>query len=86
VQYPQGFISTAFDGGVTPQGFEITGGIWVDDSIVYFDCLKGKIPSDGGVFPLPSGIKGVWDRYLDYYGAPTVLPVLVPMTCSDLGL
>ncbi len=87
---PSGFVTT---GGRrrrhTPRGFEITGGIWVDDTIIYHDCIK-PLALDGGAVPLPNGVRGVWDRYQDYYGGTAaspapVLPVLVPMTCADVG-
>jgi hypothetical protein len=86
---PTGFTKTGSDGGgAVPEGFEITGGVWVDDSNVYYDCIK---PLDGGVngLSLPNGVKGVWDRYQDYYAGTAqnpapIVPVLVPLTCSDL--
>jgi hypothetical protein len=89
---PSGFVSTPSnaDGGAPkPEGFAVTGDIWVDDSIVYHDCIK---PLDGGTaaLNLSNGISGVWDRYQDYNAgsasspAPTV-PVLVPTSCKDLG-
>ncbi len=80
---PAGFVSTGSDGGgITPAGFSLTNGIWVDDSLVYYDCLK-PLGADAGL-ALPNGVTGVWDRYVDYYGTNTPIPVLVPMTCSDI--
>jgi hypothetical protein len=79
------FVNTNSDGGTRTEGFEVTGGIWVDDTFIYRNCL-----SDAGV-NLSNGIRGVWDRYQDYYSgtamspAPTV-PVLYPMSCSDVSL
>jgi hypothetical protein len=81
-------VATAQDGGTTPAGFEVTGGMLVDDTYVYFDCIKGL---DGGVgaLDLSHGIRGVWDRYQDF-GAGTsqnpapVQPALFPMNCDDL--
>src|SRR5207244_1552424 len=58
------FVQTNRDGGTHPEGFEITGGLWVDDSYVYRDCIA---PLDGGVPNLARGIRGVWDRYQDFY-------------------
>jgi hypothetical protein len=79
------FVSTGSDGGTKPEGFEITGSIWVNDSIVYHDCLKTL---DGGVMGLNlnNGIRGVWSRYSDYYSSmnPPTYPVLTPTQCSDL--
>jgi hypothetical protein len=93
-RYPPNFIVSKADGGTpTTRGFELNNGVWVDDSIVYYDCIR-TLPVDGGI-PLPNGVRGVWDRYNDFYGsvrdpdsgvytpAPTV-PVLVPLTCADL--
>jgi len=93
-RYPPGFVASKSDGGTpTPEGFELSNGVWVNDSIIYYDCIKG-LPADAGI-PLPNGIRGVWDRYNDFYGgtydpdsgtytdAPTV-PVLTPMTCADI--
>jgi hypothetical protein len=80
------FVRTDRDGGVHTEGFEINGSLWVDDTFIYKDCIA---PLDGGVLNLPTGIRGVWDRYQDYYAgttanpAPTV-PVLYPMSCADL--
>jgi hypothetical protein len=90
-RYPMGFNATKADGGVTPEGFELSNGVWVDDSQVYHNC-SASIPGDGGTFA--NGIKGFWDRYQDFYGSTKladggyqnapVLPVLVPLTCADL--
>jgi hypothetical protein len=92
-RYPPGFIVSKADGGTpTTNGFQLNNGVWVDDSIVYYDCIK-PLAADAGI-PLPNGIRGVWDRYNDFYGetgnadsgfmpAPTY-PVLIPMTCADL--
>jgi hypothetical protein len=80
------FVNTDRDGGTHTEGFAVTGGLWVDDSFIYKSCIA---PLDGGVLHLPTGIRGVWDRYQDYYAgsaanpAPTV-PVLFPMSCADL--
>jgi hypothetical protein len=80
------FVNTNNDGGTHTEGFEVTGGLWVDDSFIYKSCIQ---PLDGGVLNLPNGIRGVWDRYQDYYAgtaanpAPTV-PVLYPTSCADL--
>jgi hypothetical protein len=86
VTNPAVFVQTSRDGGTHPEGFSVTGGLWVDDSLVYRSCIA---PLDGGVLVLPNGIRGVWDRYQDYYAgssanpAPTV-PVLYPLECADL--
>jgi hypothetical protein len=83
-----GPVQTDRDGGTRPKGFEVTGGLWIDDNFVYKNCIA---PLDGGMLNLQSGIKGVWDRYQDFYAgtsmnpAPAV-PVLFPTTCADLGL
>lgn len=82
-------VETGLDGGTKPRGFAVTGGLLVDDSQVYYNCLKTL---DGGVasLDLPNGITGVWDRYQNYnagtaqHPAPTV-PVLTPMKCTDIG-
>jgi hypothetical protein len=84
------FTTQAMDAGATPRGFEITGGLWVDDQFVYHDCIK-PLNLDGGVLPLQNGIVGVWDRYIDYYmttppGTGPAVPVLRPTTCKDLGM
>jgi hypothetical protein len=84
---PAAFVRTNRDGGSHPEGFEISGGLWVDDSFIYHDCIQ---PLDGGLPSLSRGIRGVWDRYQDFYAgsaqnpAPTV-PVLFPMSCADLS-
>ncbi len=87
-RYPLGFTSTSSDGGIITEGFQLSNGVWVDDTYVYHDCIKPL--GDAGITSLPNGIKGMWDRYQDYYGynpdggySPTV-PVLIPMTCADL--
>ena len=84
-------MTSTADGGTTtrPAGFKITGDVLVNDTYVYYDCIK---PLQGGVGGLsfPNGIRGVWDRYQDYWAgsaqerAPTV-PVLYPMSCEDLN-
>lgn len=82
-------VSTGQDGGTKVQGFEVTGGLLVDDAFVYYDCLRGL---DGGVgsVKMGNGIRGVWDHYQDFSAgsssnpAPTV-PVLFPTSCSDLS-
>jgi hypothetical protein len=82
-------VTTDTDGGTKPTGFEVSGGVRVNDSHVYYDCIKSL---DGGVgaLDLSNGIRGVWDRYQDFNGgtsqnpAPTV-PVLYPMNCADLN-
>jgi hypothetical protein len=91
-RYPTGFYSSTSDGGHTTAGFQLSNGVWVNDSIIYHDCIK-PLGADAGI-PLPNGIKGFWDRYQDFYGSTRlpdggyqnapVLPVLVPMTCADL--
>ena len=81
-------VSTDTDGGTKPQGYEVTGGLIVDDNMVYHDCIKTL---DGGVagIDMSHGVRGVWDGYQDYNAgtktnpAPTV-QVLYPMTCGDL--
>jgi hypothetical protein len=83
-----GFIYTNADGGTRPEGFSVTNNIWVDDSNIYTACIK-KL--DGGLPNLSSGIKGVWDQYQDYYAGSAMnpaphVPVLFPMTCSDIGM
>jgi hypothetical protein len=78
------FVSTDKDGGTTPRGFAVNYQLWVDDSLVYHDCIKTL---DGGVnaLSLPNGIRGVWERYIDYYGNRNLtLPVLLPTSCADL--
>lgn len=87
---PDGLVETVelADGGTkkNPRGFEITGGIWVDDDRVFAACIRGL---DGGL-TLPNGIRGVWERYNDFYGGtaqnpqPTY-PVLKPLDCADLS-
>jgi len=89
VEAPPYFTYTSPDGGVSPEGFQIDDGVWVDDSNIYSSCIKPIL--DGGPLML-SGVTGMWDRYQDYYGVGPdggyahVYPVLVLQQCSDLGL
>src|SRR6185437_15972255 len=66
---------------------EITGGVWVDDSNVYYNCMRHLGPDGGTLFPdLQGGIRGVWDRYQDPgNSSATTYPVLIPMSCDDLN-
>jgi hypothetical protein len=78
------------DAGSHPRGFEVMGGLWVDDSNVYTNCIK-TLGLDGGVLPLANGLSGVWDHYQDYYSGTAqmpapVVPVLIPQNCHDLGM
>jgi hypothetical protein len=86
-RYPTGFVDTSPDGGTVTEGFQISNGIWVNDSFVYYDCMRHKGPDGGTLYPdLSGGIAGVWDRYQDpgVDGGPAY-PVLFPMSCSDLN-
>jgi hypothetical protein len=92
-RYPVGFYSTNSDGGRHTAGFELSNHVWVDDSIIFHDCIS-PLASDAGIPLTNMNIQGFWDRYQDFYGgtkldgggfqdAP-ILPVLVPLTCADL--
>ena len=84
---PANFVSTSSTGTTKSEGFEVTGGLWVDDTYVYYNCMKGQGPDGGTLFPtLTNGVTGVWDEYQDYYSdAGTIYTVLYPMSCADLG-
>lgn len=82
---PAGLVETSTaDGGTKTQGrgFEITGGIWVSDDAIYAACLKSL---DGGTPNLQNGIRGVWEKYQDFYGEKVTYPVLKPLSCDDLN-
>jgi hypothetical protein len=84
---PSAFVNTDSDGGTKTEGFEVTGGLWVDDTNVWYDCIR---PLDGGTLDLTNGIRGVWDGYEDFNGGTSshpaaTVPVLVPLTCADLS-
>jgi len=82
-------VETDMDGGTKPKGFEVTGGMVVNDNLVWYDCMK-KLDGGIGALDLTGGITGVWDRYQDFYGGTAqdpapVVPVLVPTRCADIG-
>src|SRR5262249_55855 len=92
-RYPTGFYSTNSDGGRHTAGFQLSNGVWVNDSIIFHDCIA-PLASDAGI-PLTNGnVRGSWDRSQDFYGRTglgdggfqdgPILPVLVPLTCPDL--
>ena len=80
-----------------PEGFEVTGGIWVDDSDIYASCHSSwNLPAGCSSTTTPchpamtNGVTGVWDRYQDYYSGSAsnpapVVPVLIPMSCADVN-
>ncbi len=81
-------VATDTDGGTKPQGFEVTGGLVVDDNMVYTECIKPQVADGGTVsgLDLSKGIRGVWDGYQDFNGTATSpTPVLYPMNCGDLN-
>lgn len=82
------FVVTNADGGLVPQGFEVVGGLWVSNTHVRIDCLRGM---DGGLPNLENGIRGVWDRHQNFNGdsgtpgmRPGLIGVLFPTSCKDL--
>jgi hypothetical protein len=89
---PDGLVETVEnDDGSTKtngRGFEITGGIWVDDDAIYAACIK-TLPD--GTPDLTNGIRGVWERYNDFYGGTAANPaptysVLKPLNCDDIAI
>jgi hypothetical protein len=57
--------ASSADGGVRDvvNGFEVTGGVLVDDGATHASCPWRWVVSDGGTVVFPQGISGVWDTY-----------------------
>ncbi|MBI2376183.1 MAG: hypothetical protein HYV07_19475 [Deltaproteobacteria bacterium] len=89
VTNPSALVRTDRDGGVRPQGFEVTSRVMINDTFVYRECISA-LP--GGVLDLDlsRGIRGVWAQYQDYFaGSPSapapLVPVIYPTSCTDLA-
>jgi hypothetical protein len=69
------------DAGVRYVGFEVSGGLWVDDTYI-----PGCTPSatDGGLPSFPRGIRGMWDHFA-IARTSSRASVLYPISCGDLN-
>ncbi|ADO71119.1 conserved uncharacterized protein [Stigmatella aurantiaca DW4/3-1] len=79
-------------------GFEVTGGVLVNDYKTYGQTADGGAPRcdwravalDGGGVSFPNGIRGVWDTYSNVYQDAGVIPgttaeytyILYPQDCA----
>lgn len=64
---PPAFRRFSYDAGVlvesSPGGFEVTGGILVNDSRTFRTCDWRSAADAGSTVTFPNGITGVWDTY-----------------------
>ena len=91
---PPGLLSTYTDTAtntkkIRPVGFELESGVWVNNSLVYADCIKGKGEGGKDLATFPNGIVGVWDGYQDFGAGTATSPaptakMLYPTKCADL--